>query len=195
MENYLYSCLDPPQPIQKLLKCWRPRSCTLWYFWDQFPECQRQVLLANQLILLDCSPRRPCWRPLPSIVTTPSLLWVLTCSDLVNPSPRTPSNLFLGTICYWHQFPLLFNLPVALLCNFVRGPASVHRRNPSILYIISIHAAPRQGPPAPSLQGVICSSCCWCCCCCCCCCCGGSWSNILGQKRPKTLYFARFLCL
>ena len=29
-----------------------------------------------------------------------------------------------------------------------------------------IHAAPRQGPPAPRLQGVICSSCCCCCCCC-----------------------------
>ena len=37
----------------------------------------------------------------------------------------------------------------------------------------SIHAAPRQGPPAPSLQGVICSSSSSCCCCCC-------WSNILG---------------
>ena len=49
--------------------------------------------------------------------------------------------------------------------------------------LVFIHAAPRQGPLTPSLQGVICSSCSSCCCCCCCC---GSWSNILGQKRPKT---------
>ena len=33
--------------------------------------------------------------------------------------------------------------------------------------IAFIHAAPRQGPPAPRLQGVICSSCCSSCCCCC----------------------------
>ena len=72
------------------------------------------------------------------------------------------------------------------------------KRNRPVLEILGkvIHAAPRQGPPAPSLQGVICSSCsCSCSSSCCCCCCCGSWSNILGQKRPKKLYFARFLCL
>ena len=41
-----------------------------------------------------------------------------------------------------------------------------------------IHAAPRQGPPAPRLQGVIC--------CCCCCCC---------SRRPKTSKNTVFMLL
>ena len=53
---------------------------------------------------------------------------------------------------------------------------------------ISIHAAPRQGPPAPrsqtqATQRYISTRCCC------------SRSNIFGQKHPKTLYLASFLCL
>ena len=51
--------------------------------------------------------------------------------------------------------------------------------------IRDIHAAPRQGPPAPRLQGVICSSPSSSSSSCCCCCC--SRSNILDEKQ-KTLY-------
>ena len=52
-----------------------------------------------------------------------------------------------------------------------------------------IHAAPRQGPPAPSLQGVICSSCS---CCCCCCCCGSLW-NIHFSPTHIVSYFVLYM--
>ena len=61
-------------------------------------------------------------------------------------------------------------------------------------FSVFIHAAPWQGPPAPRLQGVICSSCC--------CCCSRSTKNIKKNTvfstmfmplEEKTLVFTTFL--
>ena len=72
---------------------------------------------------------------------------------------------------------------------------------PTILTYSFIHAAPRQGPPAPSLQGVICSSCscscsCSCCSCCsCCCCCCWFLVKYFGSKTSKNTVFCTFFVL